>query len=128
MTAYMRHRSGRQSLELRREATAAGRTTCIEGGIANISHLNRLYDPVRATPPCAYVMGEHFLHEAHALLGEDALAAALLEIYRLSLARDSLLPGTEEEDIPGLSAQHPAWIERRRSAPCTGASTAKPTP
>ena len=97
MTAYMRHRSGRQSLELRREATAAGRTTCIEGGIANINHLNRLYDPVRATPPCAYVMGEHFLHEAHALLGEDALAAALLEFYRLSLARDSLLPGTEGE-------------------------------
>ena len=97
MTAYMRHRSGGQSLEPRREATAAGRTTCIEGGIANISHLNRLYDPVRATPPCAYVMGEHFLHEAHALLGEDALAAALLELYRLSLARDYLLPGTEEE-------------------------------
>ena len=42
-------------------------------------------------------MGEHFLHEAHALLGEDALAAALLELYRLSLARDSLLPGTEGE-------------------------------
>ena len=51
MTAYMRHRTGRQSLELRREATAAGRATCIEGGIANISHLNRLYDPVPGHAP-----------------------------------------------------------------------------
>lgn len=97
MASYVRDRAGVQPLAKRAQAVAALHAACVEGGIENISHLNRLYDSISDTPPCAYTMGEHFLHQARGALGEEALAAALRELYRLGVSRDSLLPGTKEE-------------------------------
>ena len=109
MASYVRDRAGVQPLAERAQTVAALDADGVKGGIENISHLNRLYDPIRDAPPsCAYIMGEHFLHQVRGALGEEALAAPLQELYSLGVSRDSLLPGTEEEDIPGLSAKHPA--------------------
>ena len=97
MEAYVRDRLGVQNLGVRREAVRAYHAQCVSSGVENIAHLNQIYDSFRDTPPCAYTMGEHFLHEANEVLGAEALASALAELHVLASARGSLLPGTEEE-------------------------------
>ena len=97
MAAYVRDRLGVQSLGVRGEAVRAYHAQCVSSGVENIAHLNQIYDSFRDTPPCAYTMGEHFLHEAKEVLGAEALASALAELHVLASARGSLLPGTEEE-------------------------------
>ena len=95
--AYVRATSGTQSMDDRSEVVSRSQAGCVSDGIENISHLNRLYDPVFDTPGCAYVMGENFLHQVREPLGEDGLAAALRELYYLGLSRERLWPATEAE-------------------------------
>ena len=95
--SYMRERSGGQSLDRQREVVARAAEGCVSTVAGNIGELNRIYDPIRDTPGCAYTMGENFLHEAREVLGEDRLSAVLRELYYLSLDRGTLLPGSEEE-------------------------------
>ena len=98
MAAYVADRTGGLSLTDRKAAVARSLTACTDAGVENISHLNLLYDPLRDTPGCAYTMGENFLHQTVDAIGEEAVAAALRELYNLIPSRDSLLlPGTEEE-------------------------------
>lgn len=98
ISAYVDDRAGGLSLTDRKAAVARSLTACTDAGVENISHLNRLYDPLRDTPACAYTMGENFLHQAVDAIGEKSVASALRELYHLIPSRDSpLLPGTEEE-------------------------------
>ena len=88
---------GGYSLDDRRELVSRNTRSFVCEGMDNIVDLNRMFDRLRDTPECAYMMGENFLLQARHLMGKEALHASLKELYELIPARDTTLPPSEGE-------------------------------
>ena len=84
--AYINDRTSVQNIAVREtQISVVVRELCISDGLENIRHLTYLFDPVYVSqfgpPQCAYRMGEHFLLNIFETIGEDAMSAALRELY-----------------------------------------------
>ena len=84
--SYINDRTGVQSMAVRKtQISVVVRDFCITDGLENIRHLTYLFDPVYVSqfgpPLCAYQMGEHFLINIFQAIGEDAMSAAVRELY-----------------------------------------------
>ena len=110
LDAYVGHRSGVPNhFSQRRAGSSAGiRSTCRydDEPIENIRHYNYIVERIQTGDwrrvsqddrfwVCRYPMGENLLFAVYDAIGEDAMSAAVRELYVES--RDSGRPATEEE-------------------------------
>ena len=86
IASYFEDRIGVQSMATNKtEVSVYVQDICIRNGLENIRHLTYLFDLVYLSaswpPRCVYLMGEHFLINIFETIGEDAMSAALRELY-----------------------------------------------
>ena len=86
LDAYIDDRTGVHTMAVHKtEVSVYVQDICIRNGLENIRHLTYLFDLVYLSaswpPRCVYLMGEHFLINIFETIGEDAMSAALRELY-----------------------------------------------
>ena len=107
--AYVNYRTGRQTLDQRRDAVGNVRTTC--NHYANIRHwthgTDELGDPLGDL--CPYILGENFLLNIWELFGQENMSAALRELHVIDRAQEQSV--TEQLIFDVLLRNTPAGKE-----------------
>ena len=82
VAAYVNHRNGIQNLDERKIEVERHVQSCVDEGIENIQDVTYRIVQLKILPGgCAYAMGENFLLSMFQLMGEEAMSAALSELY-----------------------------------------------
>ena len=111
MRAYIRHRTGLQSLEDTKLAEwGKVQESCFDQGLGNIQQLNE-HQSDKPYPPhiCDYILGQYLLLSFYETLGEEATSAALRELYLLFQSEGRSV--TEEEIYQAFLRNTPPGLE-----------------